>query len=1003
MKKQLNELLNLFTVPVYAVIMLTGAAGLIYQAAWQKYLSRLFGSDHAATAVVLGVFLGGLSIGYYVFGKWTVRIRNYFKGYALAEGLIGAWGIWFPYLFEQTEALTVSWSFSPAPLLIVQGLLCSFILIGVPVVCMGATIPLLTRGLSRDVESATRVHASVYAANTFGAFAGVLLAGFYLIPRFGLPETIRIASFLNIFAALFFYALAYIRRPSPVDPDATAEKAEVAAPTAASPAPFKTHYLYFIAFLSGFYVMTLENALIRIVNLSLGSSSYSFCLIVSVFIVSIAAGSFIIARKKTITGRTLYFNQFFLALCLLALYPTLDVWPYAAHLIRIAQQSNIAGFIAYEVHGFIALLAILALPAGLAGATVPILFHLIKRNLSDVGRRSGVLLSLNTIGNLSGSLIGGFILYSVFNHDRIFLTAALLAAVSVCLSAVRSPRRFIVAGLALFVGAAALLIVSPWYEESRFAVGPFRKREQQPYSFDGPERFCKEVQGDFSVLSYEDGPSSTVAVLKSSTVVQSLGSPMGILLNGKPDSDTIFDIDTLRLSAHIPALLAESRRKVMVIGLGTGVTGGEFSLYPDIERIDIAEISSSVIDALPYFREFTNDLHLNPKAVFHEGDAYRILGRSDETWDIIVSEPSNPWVTGVESLFTDEFYQRVKSRLSPSGIFLQWTQIYESDMAMIGMIASTLNRNFEEIRTFLTKDQDLFFLASMRPMTLDAVSRAQETLAGNGEVKRSLNDIGITSIDHILIREIWPPKYVREQLSHFPIQTADHPKLHYIAGINHFFGRRVTGSSLIGPATAPYAPNYLMAKKYPDWNAFPFTGGEFDALLESLVDQIEGRRMPMIRPLRFKRALFDKAETLDKRGSAAAFFKKDIHKLVMGTSAEDTDWSRFGVRNPTYLTRFNYLIAQLKMNTNWIIPDPIEGLAQLLEYGVENDQSPEDRNFCNLYSCLLELARGNRDAARSLFEVAERDETGNIILTSGDTGLAELVQELIVKDMGGTR
>src|SRR5512139_767166 len=196
---------KLLLVPVYFFTFVTGAAGLIYEVAWQKYLSRILGSDSVATAVILATFLGGLSAGYYLCGKLTTKVRNHFKAYAFLEGIIAVWGLFFPVIFGVLDSATRGWTFSPPILVVLQGLLCSGLLMGVPTICMGGTIPFLTRGISQSVEEATGVHAKIYGINTAGAFMGTLIAGFFLIPLLGLPLIVMDTAILNFSAAMFFF------------------------------------------------------------------------------------------------------------------------------------------------------------------------------------------------------------------------------------------------------------------------------------------------------------------------------------------------------------------------------------------------------------------------------------------------------------------------------------------------------------------------------------------------------------------------------------------------------------------------------------------------------------------------------------------------------------------------------------------------------------------------------------------------------------------------------
>jgi spermidine synthase len=419
-------------------------------------------------------------------------------------------------------------------------------------------------------------------------------------------------------------------------------------------------------------VMTLENILIRISNLSFGSSSYSFSLIVSVFILSIAVGSYLVGRLKNIPLNLLFLNQLLITFCLLLIYLTLDTWPYWAHVIRIMFQSNLAGFWGYYGCLFLVLLAVLILPVGSMGATVPIAFHEIKRELTKVGAHSGLLLSLNTLGNLLGSIIGGILFYYVANNARIFLSAVLLAALSTILAARPLKKIYWVVACMASVFVAAFMAAAPFYQYQNFMIGAFRLRQPTVISFQGPDHFFEKRNQELGLKFYNDGPTATVAAVEFPKEAAFSRAPRSVIVNGKSDSSTVQDIYTLKLLAHLPAILSRARSQVMVIGLGTGVTAGELTLYSDIDQIDVAEISPSVIQALDCFKEDNYDLKKDPRVRISTGDAFRLMRRSRKNWDIIVSEPSNPWVMGVDLLFTREFYKLAKEHLSDQGVLAQW-------------------------------------------------------------------------------------------------------------------------------------------------------------------------------------------------------------------------------------------------------------------------------------------------------------------------------------------
>ncbi|MCP4345671.1 MAG: methyltransferase [Desulfobacterales bacterium] len=974
---------------IYAVTFITGLAGLIYQVAWQKYLGRLLGSDSIATAIILAAFLGGLSLGYYLCGKITTRVKNHLKAYAILEGIIGAWCLNFPIIFKSVESLTQYWTFSPL-LIIVQGFFCSALLMGIPTVAMGGTIPFLTRGISKNVEEATHIHARVYAVNTAGAFLGTLLAGFYLVPEFGLPLTVMGAAFLNIGACLFFYFLPAVSE-TPGD-EITPQSPVI---DSQPPTRFRPWILGFIAFLSGFYVMTLENVLIRITSFSMGSSSYTFSLIVSVFILSIAVGSYAVDRLKNIRAGLLFANQLVITLSLVLIYISLDTWPYWAHVIRISFQSNTAAMYGYYFNVFLILLLILALPVGFMGATVPITFHEIKRDLKNVGKHSGILFSLNTMGSLFGSLIGGIVFYYFMNNAGVFLTAAFFAAVSTCLAGWQLSKIYFLpaAGLAIFIFIFSIL--TPFYNETNFVKGTFMLKTALPYSFKGPDAFFREFNKETEVRFYKDGPTATVSAIEY-TMPFTNEKPMAIMVNGKPDSSTLDDISTLKLLAHIPALLSEKRKDILVIGLGTGVTAGELTLYSDTERIDVAEISPSVIEALPYFHKFTYNVHENRKVSIHTGDAFRIMGRSRKKWDIIISEPSNPWVSGVDLLFTREFYKLANNHLNDKGILLQWVQAYSSSPLMLGMMVNTVKQEFTEYRVFMVNSADLLIVASKHELSEKDTQRAEKILNSNERVRKSLKTINIKSADSVFIKEIWSPSYIAYNFSGYDIQTMDNPRLHYIAGNNFFIGASISPNFLFNSASA-YHDDFLLREKYKNWNDSQFSYENIDDLILSSRDVTSGYYMPITPALERKAHLMGSdVIRLTQEGKKA--LKVDIIPFIMSYPENEEEWEKIGLKEASFRKKAEFLITQMKKTRNWITPYPVDGLKELLLKGMSDSRNEYEKNWCALrMAALLSDERADKNMIMNVLDHIVRDAEGNIIIRDKDKTLLKKVSQYIRK------
>lgn len=806
----------------YLLIFLTGATALVYEVIWQRYLSRLTGNDSLATALILGIFLGGLSCGYALCGWLSRQVAQPGRMYAMLEAIIGAWALIFPGLFAGVESASHAWSFAPPSWLLMQGSVCTVVLIGIPAMCMGGTVPLLTREFAGSLTAATRIHARIYGANTAGAFFGVLAAGYFLLPALGLPGSLRAMAAINLLAAVFFAGFS-----KPISNDASKEDSSAPAlPPAAESAtkPFPAWVLYAMAGLNGAAVMALENVLIRITNLTLGSSSYSFSLLVGVFVLSLAGGSFAVSALRRLPRGLLFGTQAVALGAWWLVFVTVDDWPYVGHLVRAAFQGNAIGFWLHQAAGFAVLLMVLIVPVGLLGATLPVIFHELKQELRSVGWHSGRIFSANAAGCVIGSVLGGWLLFYPLDNPGVLAVALSLVALSTALAAwpLRKVARLGAAGL---LGTSAVLAWwQPGFENHRFAQGAFHLNQLTPFSLHGPKIFHEHFQRDHPVKFYDDGPAGTVAVIGDAAIPSApaeasplpagfpfpiadasapTNPPLAIMVNGKSDSNTTRDRQTLRLSAHIPALWAEQRSKVMVIGLGTGVTAGELTLYPDVKQIDVAELSPGVVAALPWFAPFTHDVQRDPRVKIYLGDAFRVLGRSRERWDIIISEPSNVWLTGVDLLFSREFYRLAHEHLTDSGVLLQWVQKYAMDPQTFGILMNTLRAEFPHCGIYQGEPGDLLVLASKRPLTLADQDRARATLAGNRAVSESLAEIGVASFADLRKRERLGLLRVAGQLAGVGVETLDRPRVHYRAGRARFVGASLSDAT--GDPSAPDA------------------------------------------------------------------------------------------------------------------------------------------------------------------------------------------------------
>lgn len=788
-----------------ALTALTGFSGLVYEVAWEKYLATLLGSHSEATAAVLGIFLGGLSLGYSVFGSVTRRVvaagraRRLLLLYGTVEAGIGAYVLLFPTLFAWAVAASGFLPQGVTGLGFALDVCLSALLIGPPAVLMGGTIPILTQALSRDAADSTRFHAFVYAFNTAGAFAGALAAGFLLIPSYGLVGVMTAMGIVNLSAGAIFGVLGLRGFRTPP------EAAEVSGP-ALRVQSFTTYAAAVL--LIGFAMMTLQTVLIRMGALSFGASQFTFSMVVAVFVLCIALGSFAVSALPSIPRAALVVSQWLLAALMGLLYLLLPLGPYAAHVLRTLFRDTDAAFHPFYASAFLALLLLIGPAVILSGAALPLTFHLLRREVSDLGAIAGRLYSWNTLGSLLGALLGGYALLFWLDLHAVYRVAMVAIVVAAVLLSTRLTGRARSIGVAAGVPATlAILLLAPW-DPSYLAFGPYRERLPKPSSYSGPAAYFEQYD-KVIIKYYSDGPVSSVAVLEATTP----GGEMhrSIVNNGKSDGNTLTDYPTMALAAIVPGLLAERNESGFVIGYGTGVTAGELASLPGMREVVVAEISAGVIEAAPFF-DFANlETSKNPKVEMIRSDAYRALMRSEARYDVIASEPSNPWVAGVEMLFSQEFLTAARDRLAPGGVYAQWYHQYSSDRRSVELVLRTYRSVFDRVAVWYGLGPDLLLLGFADDRTIDL--EQLEARAALPEFGAALERSGISSFAGLLAHEILPVGVLQQLRLPGRIHTLVHPILGYRAARAFFRGQgAVLPPTGIGEAGRVGARNSLLGQ-----------------------------------------------------------------------------------------------------------------------------------------------------------------------------------------------
>lgn len=773
---------------LYGLIFLSGSAALIYQVVWHKYLGILLGAQARATAIILAIFLGGISAGYAVFGRWS-RWKNWnlMKVYALVEVGLGIWAFMFPFVFKLMMP-TVAWMFGAFG---INNLFIDFfiatLLIGFPTFLMGGTLPLLTQGLSADLREASQTHARIYGFNTLGSCLGCVLAGYILIPNTALSITSMFGGLLNFTVAGVSYLLFARRSSAQVVTEPVENRG------------FKWNFskpqvaILVVGFLSGFYLITLETVLIRLMGLSTGASNYNFTLIVAIFIFGLGIGSLLMKNISGYGPARLFWNQVLVSFFLFVLYLSGDYWSYAVHVVRSLFRDMPQTFYVFQGTLGIGFLALLALPIGFSGITLPLCFHLIKDTKESLGHRVGQLYGLNTVGCVMGALIGGYALLNVsfIDLDTLFKICIFMSLITVGAAAYLyfpqgNPSR---GTLSFSSGLVALvffgLFFAPSWNRERF-IQPFRHPAPTPATFSGASEFGKFLARSTEFLFWKDGPNTSIGI--GASKYQGKEVSRTIFVNGKSDGNTRGDFFTTVMLAHIPAMFAKKMDRVCVIGFGTGITIGTLMQYPQVKTIDVAEISNFSIANAHYFDPYNNGVSRNNKVTFNEMDAFRFLQGTPANFDLVVSEPSNPWVAGIENLYSAEFYEIARNKLGEDGVFVQWIHTYSFTDDLLKMVLKTIGTKFEYVSVWQLKGGDLALVAKRKAPTREEMQIGANRIAESPIIRQMLNEAGITRIEGVLALEIVPSTLAPVLAEGSQIHDLESPKLSNEAAKAFFVG-----------------------------------------------------------------------------------------------------------------------------------------------------------------------------------------------------------------------
>lgn len=688
---------------------------MICQTVWMRELRLVFGASTAASSAVTAIFIAGLGFG----GLWLGRRLEHnaapLRSYARLELAVGVLSVLTPWQLDLVRALYIASGGSPR--LGVVGstllrLLLTCLVLLPPAWLMGGTLPAVARAVSSEADRQRRAVAWVYALNTLGAVVGCALSTFLLLESLGNRVTLYLACGLNALVGAAAYALSK-RTSTPAESSPQPEPQPSAADTRA------VWFSYASAAVVGFAFFLMELVWYRVLGPLLGGSVFTFGLILCVALTGIGLGSasyaaFSTARPRVLLGFALSCAAEAVAIALP--YALGDRLAMTALLLQPFQSLGFGG----TVLGWLVVALCVVFPvAVVSGIQFPLLIALLGTGRKHVGRDVAYTYAANTLGAIVGALAGGFGLLPLLGAIGCWrLGAALLVAWSLlaaCFALWQGAKTFGAASavVLLCVGGGLLLTTPGPSDAFRHApIGIGRVPLTQVENPNAIEAFLSQERR--SVDWQADGVESAVAITHY--------DGLAFVVNGKSDGSALTDSPTQVMGGLLGAALLPRVKKALVIGLGTGSTAGWLASLPEIERVDVAEIEPVIAEVAKRCARINQGALDNPKLHVLHGDARELLSVLQDRYDVIFSEPSNPYRAGVASMYAHEFYGAVRERLQPDGLFVQWLQAYDVDASSVRTIYATLAATFPHLETWNGLKEDLLLVASQHALTHDVAA-----------------------------------------------------------------------------------------------------------------------------------------------------------------------------------------------------------------------------------------------------------------------------------------
>jgi spermidine synthase len=714
----------------FALFAVSGFAGLIYESIWSHYLKLFLGHAAYAQTLVLAIFMGGMALGAWLVGHFTGRIRDLLLGYAIAELGIGLLAVAFDAVFRASTG----WAFDTVLPALGGGFgvdafkwgLASLLILPASIL-LGTTFPLMSGAVIRLYpQGSGGTLAMLYFTNSLGASAGVLASGFLLVGHLGLPGTILTAGLLNIVLGVAVWFMArWIPKPALVPAQAVARDAPQARVAGA---------ILAVAFATGAATFIYEIAWIRMLTLGLGASTHSFEVMLAAFILGMAIGALLLrSRIGRIRNDVAWLAVLLVAKAVFAAY-AIGIYDRALDAVvwLLGAASKTPAGYGFVTAGGLAVSMLVMFPAALcAGMTLPLATQaLLARGRGEAA--IGKVYAANTAGCILGAVFATHVGMEALGIRGLTVAgAALDLAMAALVAMVAFPaarRRTALAGVLVFALGG---VATAWFadlDRLRMSSGVFRTGH-----------FLDPATA--SVPFYRDGKTATVSV----TAERSM---LSLRTNGKPDAGVQMrdgarpaqDEATMVLLGALPLVLHPQATRAAVIGFGSGMSSHVMLASPKLETLDTIEIEPAMVEAARLFRPRNERAYADPRSRVSIEDAKTFFAARGARYDVIVSEPSNPWVSGVSTLFSDEFYAQSRRHLRDDGLFVQWLQAYEINLELAATVFAALGRNFSDYAVYTSNGSDLVIVAVPK----GRVPALKADLAP--ELARELDRVGYRSV-----------------------------------------------------------------------------------------------------------------------------------------------------------------------------------------------------------------------------------------------------------------